>query len=100
MNTAVEAVPAGQPATNRIYTYDELVAEMPETNQPHELWDGVLIMSPTSSFFHQEISGRFYIALHNWAKKHNLGKVVASPLDMVLSPHQTVQPDIAYVSRE
>jgi len=99
MNTAVEAVPAGQPATNRVYTYDELVAEMPETNQPHELWDGVLIMSPTPSFFHQKIAFRFERSLNDWIQDHDQGEVIG-PIDMVLSPHRTVQPDVSYVSGE
>jgi hypothetical protein len=51
MSIAVEASLPAVPETQRLYTYDELAAEMPETNQPHELWDGALIMSPTPSFF-------------------------------------------------
>jgi Uma2 family endonuclease len=69
----------------RRHTYDELVAEMPETNQPCELWDGELIISPTPSFYHQEIVLRFYRQLHAWVSKHKLGKVITAPIDMVLS---------------
>jgi Uma2 family endonuclease len=85
---------------SRIYTYEELVREMPETNQSCELWDGELIMSPTPSFFHQEIVFRFQRLLHDWVAPRRLGKVVATPIDMVLSPHRAVQPDIVYVARE
>jgi Uma2 family endonuclease len=84
----------------RIYTYQELVSEMRETNAPHELRDGVLIMSPTPSFFHQEVAGRFYRNLIQWVESGKLGKVVTAPIDMVLSPHQTAQPDVAYISKE
>ena len=100
MSIAVEASPPAVPETQRLYTYDELAAEMPETNQPHELWDGALIMSPTPSFFHQEIAFRFHRALHDWAVAHNLGKVIGAPIDMVLSPHRAVQPDVAFIARD
>jgi hypothetical protein len=43
MSIVIESPPAAVPPTRRLYTYDELIAEMPETNQPHELWDGELI---------------------------------------------------------
>ncbi len=46
--------PTAIPPAKRLYTYDELVAEMPETNQPCELWDGELIICPAPSFDHQE----------------------------------------------
>jgi hypothetical protein len=36
-------------------TYSDLLASMPESNQPCELWDGELVMSPAPSFYHQEI---------------------------------------------
>ena len=88
------------PETQRLYTYDELVAEMAETTQPHELWDGVLTMSPTPSFFHQEIVFRFHRNLHDWVTAHQLGKAIGAPIDMVLSPHRTVQPDVAFIVKE
>src|SRR5437870_7207824 len=87
-------------AAARRYTYDELVAEMPETNRPCELWDGELIMSPAPSFFHQEIAFRFHRTLYDWVESRQAGKVVGAPIDMVLSPHRTVQPDVAFIARD
>jgi len=88
--------PAAAPAGRR-YTYAELAAEMPETNQPCELWDGELIMSSAASFYHQEVTLRFCRQLYDWVTRHKLGKVVAGPIDMVLSPRRVTQPDVAYV---
>jgi Uma2 family endonuclease len=96
----VEASPPSAPETQRLYTYDELVAEMAETNQPHELWDGALIMSPTPSFLHQEIVFRFHRALYDWVVAHGLGKAIGAPIDMVLSPHRAVQPDVAFIAQD
>jgi len=100
MNTAVETLKPSEAKSIRRYTYDELIAEMAETNQPHELWDGELIMSPTPSFFHQEISLRLYRALFDHVEGRDLGKVIAAPIDMVLSPHRVAQPDVAFIARE
>ena len=84
----------------RLYTYDELVAEFPETNQPCELWDGELIMPPAPSFDHQKILLRFYRRLHEWVSKRKLGEVIAAPIDMVLSPHRVTQPDVAFIAQD
>ena len=92
-----------QPAptrTKRLWTYEELVAEMPESNQPCELWDGELITSPAPSFYHQEVTFRFGRQLYEWVSKHKLGKVVLAPIDMVLSPHRVAQPDGVFISQE
>jgi Uma2 family endonuclease len=99
VSIVVEASPPAGPETQRLYTYDELVAEVAETNQPHELWDGALIMSPTPSFFHQEVAFRFHRALHDWVATHKLGKAIGAPIDMVLSPHRAVQPDVAFIAQ-
>jgi Uma2 family endonuclease len=89
-----------QPPSQHRYTYDEVVAEFPESNQPCELWDGELIVSPAPSFFHQEIVIRLAHQLRAWVSKLKLGKVVTSPIDMVLSPHRVTQPDIVFIARE
>lgn len=83
---------------NRRWTFDELAAELPESNLPTELWDGELIMSPAPSFFHQEIVTRFYKLLDAWVEVHHLGKTNVAPLDMVLTPHRTTQPDVVFIS--
>ena len=100
MSIVVEATPPAVPETQRLYTYDELVAEMPETNQPHELWDGELIMAPAPFFEHQKTVLRFYRRLDDWVSSRNLGEVVTSPIDMVLSPHRAVQPDVAFIAKD
>ncbi len=100
MKSPVEAQKPSEPTARRRYTYDELVAEMPQTNQPHELWDGELIMAPAPFFFHQKLTLRFYRKLDDWVAGRELGEVVAAPIDMVLSPHRAVQPDVAFIARE
>jgi Uma2 family endonuclease len=88
------------PTPERLLTYDELVAAMPESNQPCELWDGKLIMAPAPFYAHQRIAFRFQKALHDWVEDRHLGEVVGAPIDMVLSQHRVVQPDVLYISTE
>jgi len=83
----------------RAWTYDELVAEMPETTQPAELWDGELIMPPAPAFRHQEVAQRVEEALRGWVRERSLGVVAHAPLDVVLAPRRVVQPDILYISQ-
>jgi Uma2 family endonuclease len=88
-----------RPAARRLWTYDEMVAELPETNLPVELWDGELIMSPTPRPNHQEITFQFARALAGFVEARKLGVVYLSPLDVVLSPRRVVQPDVFFIGR-
>jgi Uma2 family endonuclease len=87
-------------AEPRRFTYHQLVAELPETNRPCELWDGELRMSPAPSFQHQKIAFRFGRCLDDWINARGLGEVALAPVDMVLSPHRVLQPDIVFVARD
>src|ERR1035437_1522005 len=100
MSMVVESSPPAVPETQRLYSYDELAAEMHETNQPYELWDGELIMAPAPFFDHQKTVLRFYRRLDDWVSSGNLGEVITSPIDMVLSPHRAVQPDVAFIAKD
>ena len=84
--------------TDRRWTFDELAAEVPESNQPMELWDGELIMSPAPSFYHQEIVARFYEKLKERVTRNRAGKVVFTPIDMILSSRRVTQPDVLFIS--
>jgi len=86
--------------TDRRWTFDELVAEVPESNQPMELWDGELIMPPAPSFFHQEVVDRFHDTLKAWVRPRRLGRTVALPIDMILTSRRVTQPDVLFVSNE
>lgn len=99
MNATIQRrLPEDRSAPRR-YTYVQLCAELPETNQPCELWEGELTMSPAPSFFHQEVVLAFYRQLYFWVARSGLGKVVAAPIDMVLSEHQVTQPDVAFIAQ-
>jgi Uma2 family endonuclease len=97
---AAKTKPTTKKSATRRWTFEELAAELPESNQPTELWDGELIMSPAPSFFHQEIVTRFYKFLDAWVAKERAGKVSLAPLDMILAPRRAVQPDVVFISNE
>lgn len=84
----------------RLWTYDELLAELGETNQPMELWDGELVMSPTPTPNHQRIVSRFWKALHEFVSSRNLGEAFLSPLDVIFTQRRVAQPDVFFVSNE
>ena len=83
----------------RHWTYDEMVAELPETNRPIELWNGEIIMSPAPHPNHQRIVGKFYRVLQEFVEKRELGEVLVSPCDVLLTQKRVVQPDVLFISK-
>ena len=96
MATAALPRPA---ARKRLWTYDEMVAELPESNLPMELWDGEIVMSPTPIPNHQRIVARFYKLMDEFVAGRKLGEVFVSPLDVILTQRRVVQPDIFFISK-
>ncbi|MBM3854347.1 MAG: Uma2 family endonuclease [Verrucomicrobia bacterium] len=83
--------------TGRRWTFAEWRAEIAESNLPAELWDGEAIVSPAPSFLHQQIVDRFHDRLKAWVRPRALGKTCTAPVDMVLAPKRSVQPDVLFV---
>jgi Uma2 family endonuclease len=88
-----------RPKAKRLWTFDELVAELPETTTPTELWDGELIMAPAPRPNHQRAVARFWRLLHEHVSRNDLGEAFISPLDVVLSARRVVQPDVVFISK-
>ena len=86
------------PKAKRLWTYAKMVEEMPETNLPVELWNGEIIMSPIPTPSHQTVVLRFARRLEDFVLAKRGGSVFVSPLDVVLSQHRVVQPDVFFVA--
>ena len=87
-----------KPRRVRLWTYDEMCAEFPETNSPTELWDGEIVMGAAPTPKHQATVFELAKALDQFVRKHELGKVFVSPIDVVLTQRRVVQPDILFIS--
>ncbi len=74
---------------------------LPESEtKRYELLGGELVVVPSPTWKHQEISSRLQFHLQAFVDEHDLGHVVGAPLDVVLSEEDVVQPDILYISHE
>ncbi len=74
---------------------------LPESEtKRYELLGGELVVVPSPTWKHQDVSARLQFYLKAFVDEHNLGHVVGAPLDVVLSEEDVVQPDILYISHE
>ena len=80
-------------------TYDDY-CQIPDDGNRYEVIDGVLYMSPSPIVRHQKISFNLSLRLGTWVREAKAGEVLYAPMDVVLSKHNVVQPDILFVSNE
>jgi Uma2 family endonuclease len=71
-----------------------------ETVRPQELAYGVLREPPAPGFQHQIVVGRVYLRLERHVSRFELGRVVLSPVDVILDRELAliVQPDVVFIS--
>jgi Uma2 family endonuclease len=70
----------------------------PEGPPWYELIDGMLLAEPSPTCFHQRASLRLTLALGKWFERSNSGELLYAPMDVYLSNHDVLQPDILYVT--
>ena len=74
---------------------------MPETNQPTEVVDGVVVIMPGPTFLHQMIAGNLYLLIRGFVQQHDLGLAFGNPIDLIIRklPKLRVrQPDLSFFS--
>lgn len=82
----------------RKLTYADFLL-FPEDGKRHELIGGVHYVTPSPYLSHQELVGRLYLSIGNFlASRRHLGRVFVAPLDVVLSTHDVVEPDLLFVA--
>jgi len=80
-------------------THDDYLL-IPDDGLKHELVDGEHVVSAAPRWRHQIIIGEVFVELRSAARALGSGVVVLSPMDVILSKHDVLQPDILYISRE
>jgi Uma2 family endonuclease len=82
-------------------TFEKWLA-LPETKQPYEIVDGVMLTAPTPTPLHQWIMMEIAVRLKSFIEERELGVVLAAPVDLLIQrePLRTRQPDILYLNSE
>lgn len=86
-----------QPSRRKLTVQDYMAT--PEDKR-YQLLDGRITVSPLPSVAHQRVLGNLVRSFSEMLAGRDLGQVWAAPLDVVLSVHDVVQPDISFVSRQ
>lgn len=79
-------------------TYDDFVL-FPDDGKRHEIIDGVHYVTPSPNLRHQALVGRIFFEITLYLRSRpGAGQVFPSPLDVVLSFYDVVEPDLLFVA--
>ena len=85
--------------TSLKYSHADLLA-MPDDGKRREIIDGELYVTPSPVTRHQRILGNLAFAFWKFLESHPLGEMLIAPLDVILSEHDVLQPDLIFVLKE
>ena len=90
--------PTRPPSAGVKLTYDDLV-HFPDDGKRHELIDGEHYVTPSPNTRHQRIVLTLASLIWSFLETNRVGEVFGSPLDVVFSDIDVVEPDLLFVSR-
>ncbi len=83
----------------RKLTYQDYVC-FPDDGKRHEIIGGDHYVNPAPSTYHQYVSRRIQFQLFTSIELAGLGSVIYAPVDVQLTEHDIVQPDLVVVLNE
>ncbi|HVR95594.1 MAG TPA: Uma2 family endonuclease [Thermoanaerobaculia bacterium] len=89
---------ASDPNPQKLTYADYLL--IPEDGKRHEIIDGEHFVAPAPTLRHQRVVFELGRRLGNFVVRRKLGQVYSSPVDVLLSRTDVLQPDVLYISRE
>lgn len=84
----------------KLWTSEDYAKLTPPDNGNYELQAGKIIFMPAPSILHQTISMNLSLLLGGFIKKNQAGILLASPVDVVFSLHDVIQPDLIFIKKE
>ena len=96
----IMAMPVRDAQTRR-WTEEEFYAarDLAPQGERWELVDGEVLVTPSPDWTHQSSVLRLAVLLDAYVRRHGLGRVITSPLDVKLEPGLVLQPDVLVVPR-
>ena len=86
---------------DRRLTYDDFLLFPEGDGLRHEIIDGVHYVTAAPNLRHQDLVGRLYLAIANFLASHpGVGRVFLSPVDVVFTIHDVVEPDLVFVASD
>jgi Uma2 family endonuclease len=82
-----------------LLTYEDYL-HFPEDGQRHEILGGEHFVTAAPFLRHQKLSALLTYYFVAALRSNRVGEIFAAPTDVLLSPHDIVQPDLVYVSSQ
>lgn len=79
-------------------TYEDYLY-FPADGKRHEIIDGEHYVTPAPNLKHQTSVGNLHFRLIGFVRPRQLGTVWVAPVDVVLSGHDVVQPDLVFLAK-
>jgi len=83
----------------RLLTYEDFLA-FPDDGVRREIIDGEAFVTPAPIIRHQDLVGFLFNAFYDHVREHGGGRVFVSPVDVRLSDHDVVEPDVVFVAAD
>jgi Uma2 family endonuclease len=83
----------------RKLNYEDYVG-FPNDGKRHEIIGGDHYVNPAPSTYHQYVSRRLQFQLYSAIERADLGSVIYAPVDVQLTEHDIVQPDLVVVLKD
>jgi Uma2 family endonuclease len=83
----------------RPLTYADL-CELPDDSNRYEIIGGELIVSPSPNRSHQTVAYRLTQLIGDYVDARQLGQLFFAPVDVRLSAHNVVEPDLLFIRQD
>ena len=84
----------------KLLTYEDYVKLTPPDSGNFELLNGQIFFMASPKPSHQDVSSLLHTFLGFYIVQNKLGKLLAAPMDVLFTPHDTFQPDLLFITKE
>jgi Uma2 family endonuclease len=84
----------------KLLTFEDYARLTPSNSGNYELHNGRIIHTPSPLIPHHTVWQNLIRLLGNFVHQSKIGTFLFAPMDVIFNPHDTLQPDILFISNE